>query len=79
MVCYPIHALSLCSQSIVTQSAAHVTGVVAYLLGLLEPSSAAAVASALAAVSVKGALTGVPAGTANNLASINVTRIGIVV
>lgn len=49
----------------------------AYLLGLLGPSSAATVAGVLKEISVKGALTGVPAGTVNNLASINVTRIGI--
>ncbi|KAF9468846.1 peptidase 1 [Collybia nuda] len=62
-----------------SMSAAHVTGLVAYLLSLLGPSSASDVAGALAKISVKGALSGVPAGTANNLASNNVTRIGIVV
>ncbi|KAJ3563994.1 hypothetical protein NP233_g8586 [Leucocoprinus birnbaumii] len=63
----------------VSMAGAHVAGLAAYLLSLTGPITPATVASDLGTMSVKGALTNVPAGTLNHLASNNVSRIGITI
>ncbi|KAG5634525.1 hypothetical protein H0H81_001652 [Sphagnurus paluster] len=48
----------------------HVAGLIAYLIGLQGNNSPAAIATTLKTLSIKGAITGLPVGTANNLAHI---------
>ncbi|KAF5364075.1 hypothetical protein D9756_000571 [Leucocoprinus leucothites] len=63
----------------VSMAGAHVAGLAAYLLSLTGPIPPATVISDLITMSLKNALTGVPAGTPNRLASNNVGRIGITI
>ncbi|RDB20460.1 hypothetical protein Hypma_012437 [Hypsizygus marmoreus] len=59
-------------------AASFVAGLIAYFLSVVGPLTPAGVSNALATTSVKDALTGVRAGTANRLASNNVARLGII-
>jgi len=61
---------------VLSQAAAHVAGLAAYLLSIIGNIN---LETALATTSVKNALTGIPAGTGNRLASNNVTRLGITI
>lgn len=61
------------------QAAAHVAGLVAYLLSLTGPISPATVISDLTTMSRKNVLSGVPSGTSNRLASNDVSQIGITI
>ncbi|GLB33454.1 putative peptidase S8 family protein [Lyophyllum shimeji] len=60
-----------------SSAAAHVAGLAAYLLSVIGTNIT--VETALETTSVKNVLTGVPPGTANRLASNNVTRLGITI
>ncbi|KAG5638047.1 hypothetical protein DXG03_004279, partial [Asterophora parasitica] len=45
----------------------HVAGLIAYLIGKNGNSSPAAITALLKSLSVKGVISGIPAGTVNNL------------
>ncbi|KAF8076033.1 serine protease [Lyophyllum atratum] len=59
-----------------SSAASHVAGLAAYLLSVIGDNN---LETALVTISVKNALTGIPAGTGNRLASNNVTRLGITI